>query len=105
MRRGALKIETVAALEMVLLAVERDFELSAEYEQELLSFVGVGLATAGLRRDAEQVRLHDLVAPGEQLHAHSGAGIEDLTLGWAHQSCIQFRGVEKIKDVGAVVAC
>src|SRR5208282_2287853 len=105
MRRGTLKIKAVTALQMVLLAGKSDVQFAAQHEQELLAFVGVGLAAAGLGRDAEQVRLHYLVAPGEQLHAHAGTGHEHLTLGRAHQSGIQFRGIEKIKDVGAVVAC
>src|SRR4029077_8521846 len=58
MRRGAFKIKAVAALQMVLLAVKGDLQFSAEHEEELLAFVGVGLAAAGLGGDAEQMRLH-----------------------------------------------
>src|SRR5208282_1391924 len=105
MRRGAFKIKAVAALQMVLLAVKSDLQLSTQYEKELLAFVGVRLAAAGLGRDAEQVRLHYFVSPGEQFHAHAGTGFEHLALGRAHQSGIRFRRIEKIKDVGAVIAC
>src|SRR5712692_4627371 len=105
MRRGALEIKAVAALQMVLLVVESDLQFAAQHEEELLAFVCVGLATASLGRDAEQVRLHYFVTPGEQLHAHAGTGFEHLALGRTHQSGIRFRRIEKIKDVGAVVAC
>src|SRR5258706_7465828 len=60
-RCGALKIKTVAALEMVLLAVKSDFQFAAQDEEELLSFVAVGLATAGLGRDAKQRGFHGFV--------------------------------------------
>src|SRR5260370_13123381 len=93
MRCGALKIKTVAALQMVLLAVQSDLQLAAQHEEELLAFVGVGLATAGPGRDAEQVRLHYFVAPGEQLHAHSGTGFAPLSSGRSHQSGIRLSGL------------
>src|SRR5579864_3186527 len=62
-RGGAFKIETVARLQQIVFAVERDFELTAQNEKELLAFVRVGVAAAGLGSDAKQVRLHDRVAP------------------------------------------
>src|SRR6202167_2881752 len=97
MRRGAFKIKAVAALQMVLLTVKRDLQLAAEHEQELFAFVRIRLATAGLGLNAEQMRLHDFIAPGEQFHAHSRTGLKHLALQRTHQSGIRFRRIEKIK--------
>src|ERR1035438_3846798 len=72
MRRGAFKIKAVAALQMVLLASQRDLQFSAEHEQELLAFVGVGLTAARFWFDSKKMRLHYFVAPGEQFHANAG---------------------------------
>src|SRR5450755_1965548 len=105
MRRGAFKIKAVAAPQMVLLAGQRDLQFSAQYEQELFALVGIRLAAARFWFDSKKMRLHYFVAPGEQFHANTGAGFEHLALGWAYQSGIRFRRIEKIKDVGAIVAC
>src|ERR1043166_1071002 len=50
---GALKIKTVAALQRILLAGERNFQLSAQQKQEFFSFVRIRFAAARLRRDPE----------------------------------------------------
>src|ERR1700685_219274 len=63
MRRGAFKIKTVAALQMVLLAVKSDLQFAAQHKQKFLTFVGVGFATAGSCFDTKEVRLHYFVAP------------------------------------------
>src|SRR6185436_9785215 len=56
MRRGALKIETVARLELVLLFVQGNLQFSLEDIQKFLAFMMVRLTAAGVGSDAKQVR-------------------------------------------------
>src|SRR5438309_9207651 len=54
---------------------------------------------------AEQVRFHDSVAPGQQLHVHTPPSIESLALCRTNQRLLLRRGIEKIQDVEVVKAC
>src|SRR5260221_14115754 len=104
-RSGALEIEAVAGLHaVVFVEVEPDFKFAAQDVKKFLAFVRVGLAAAAAGLDAEKMRLHDGVAPGEQFHANAFGGFEDFTLGGADQSRVVFSVFEEGQNVGAVVA-
>src|SRR5689334_5486522 len=77
-RGCALEVEAVAGLQAILITFERYVQLAPEYKKKFFALVGVGITTAGMGRDAKQVRLHNRVSPGEQLHTHAGARLEDL---------------------------
>src|ERR1700730_12107722 len=102
MRRGALEIETIARLEMVLLSLQRNLQFSLQDVQKFLALMVVRLTAAALGSDAEQMWFPDGVPPGEQFHAHSRAGLQHLALVRGHQPDIRFRGVKKIKNIGFV---
>src|SRR6185437_7297922 len=99
-RGSALKIEAVAGLEQVVFAVESDFEFAAQHVEKLFAFVGIRVAAAGAGGDAEQVRFHDGVAPGQQFHAHARAGFQNLTPFRAHEMSVGLAGVEEVQNVG-----
>src|SRR6266849_7947871 len=105
MWRGAFKIEAVAGLQAIVLAVaEPDFKCAAEDVEEFLAFVGVGFAAAAAGFHAEKVRFHDGVAPGEEFHAHAGIGLQNFSLRWSHEAEIFAGGLEERKDIGAIEA-
>src|SRR5579859_3877103 len=104
-RRGALEIETVARLHaVVLVGVEPDFKFAAENMKKFLAFVSVGFAAVAAGLDAEKMRLHGGVAPGEQFHAHALGSLQDFAFARADQAGIVLGGFKEGKDVGAVVA-
>src|SRR5258707_7011279 len=104
MRGGALKIKTVAGLEtVVFVSVKPDFEFAAKDVQKLLAFVSVGFAAAAAGLDAEEVRLHGSVAPGQQLHANAFGGLEDFALRGANHAGIVGGRFKEGKDVGVVI--
>src|SRR5208283_1444910 len=79
--RGTLKIEAVAGFENVMfLLVQPDFEFTAQDVEKLLALMSVGFAAAPAGFDAEEVRLHGGVAPGEEFHADAGRGFEDFAV-------------------------
>ena len=84
MRRRAFEIKTVARLQAIFLAIQRDLQIPAQYVNELFAFMSVGISAARFRRDAKQMRLHDRVAPRQQFHAHSCAGFQNLAIRRAH---------------------
>src|SRR6516164_7316359 len=89
MRRGAFKIQTVAGLQPVMFSfVKPDFKISAKHVQKFLPFVRVGFAAAAAGLDAEEVRFHCRVAPGQQFHAHIDCGSTNLYSRRANQTRI-----------------
>jgi len=105
MRRGAFEIEAVARLQaMMFVVVQPDFKFAAQDVEKFFAFVGIGLAAAAARLDAEEMRLHRGVAPGEEFHAHAFGGFENLTLRGMDDAGVFLGGLEERKDVGAVVA-
>src|SRR5271157_2831432 len=81
MRRGALEIEAVAGFQdVVLLIVQPDLEFTAQNVEKLLPLMSVRFAAAPSRFDAEQVRLHRGVAPGQEFHADTRRSFEDFAV-------------------------
>ncbi len=72
--------------------------------QEFFAFVRVGFATAATGFDAEKVRLHHCVSPGQQLHAHIGSRLEDFSLIGAHQTRSIAGSFEERKNVRSIEA-
>ena len=105
MRRGTFEIEAIAGIEfIVLIAAKPNFKFSPNDVKKLFTFMSVrfSAATAGL--DAEQMRLHGLVAPGQEFHANALGGFQDTAFARRHETGILFRRVEKGKKIGAVEA-
>src|SRR5258708_23175964 len=84
--------------------VEPNLKISAHDMQEFFAFMRVGFAAAASRFDAEKMRLHRRVSPGQQLHAHFRRGFQDFSLVRAHEARIISGGFEERKNVGAVEA-
>src|SRR5580692_3944893 len=104
-RRRALKIEAVSRLEPVMLfAIQPNFKIAAKYMQELLAFVRVGFAAAAAGFDPKKMGFHCRLAPGEELHAHAGSGLENFSLAWPHEPRIFRGGFKERKNIGAVEA-
>ena len=105
MRRRALKIETVPWLKSVMfLAVQPDFKFAAKNVQKFFSFVRIRFAAASAGSDAEKMRLHGGLTPGQQFHAHAGCDLQYFPLGRPDQPRIFCRGFKERKDVRAVKA-
>ena len=62
------------------LGVQPDLEFAAQDVEEFFALVRVGFAAATAGFDAEEMRFHGGVAPGEKLHADVGAGFQDFAL-------------------------
>src|SRR5712664_289894 len=88
----------------MFLRVEPNLKISAHDMQEFLAFMRVGFTAAPSGFDAEKMRLHHRVSPGQQLHAHFRRGFQDFSLIGAHQPRIISGGFEERKNVGAVEA-
>ncbi len=86
----------------MFIAVQPNFEFTAQNVQELFAFVRIGFAAAAAGFDAEKMRLHRRLAPGEKLHAHAGSGLEDFSLAGPHEPWIFRRGFEERKNICAV---
>src|SRR5450432_1064666 len=105
MRRGAFEIQTVANLEAVVFgSTQPNFKFAAEHVEELLAVMRVRLAASTPRPDAEQVRFHHGVAPGEQFHAYARGGFQNLSVAGAHEPWILSRRLKKGKNIRAVKA-
>src|SRR5713101_8061752 len=89
---------------IMLPGVEPDLKMTAKNMQEFLAFVRVGFTAAAPRFDAEKMRLHHRVSPGQQLHAHVRRGLQDFSLMRAHEARIITGGFEERKDVRAIEA-
>src|ERR1700676_1203001 len=105
MRRGALKIKTVACLEAIFFILHRDRQCTAQYIKELFAFMGVRIAAARAWGHAKQMRLHHCVSPSQQLHANSRASLQNLSLRWLHLPAARSRCIEEIQDVRFVKSC
>src|SRR5712692_3707411 len=104
MWRSALEVEAVTRLELVFLFFQRNVQFALQDVEKLFSLVSVRFAAAGLRSDAEQVRLHDGIAPGQEFHANTGPRFQHFALLRRHHSAVGFRRIKKIEDVGFVEA-
>jgi hypothetical protein len=105
MRRGAFEIEAVAGFQTVmLLAVQPDFKVAAEHVEKFLAFVSVGLTAAAAGFDAEKMRFHGGISPGEELHANVGRRLQDFSLIGPHEARIIAGSLEERQDVGAIEA-
>src|SRR4029077_16255230 len=88
----------------MLLAVKPDFKLSAKDVQEFFAFMRIRFAAATTGLDAEKMRFHHRVSPGQQLHAHIRRGLEDFSLIWAHQARSITGSFKERKNVRSVEA-
>src|SRR5713226_8156428 len=84
--------------------VEPNLKISAKDMQEFLAFMRVGFTAAASRFDAEKMRFHHRVSPGQQLHAHVRRGLQDLSLIRAHQARIIAGSFAERENVGPVEA-
>src|SRR5258708_22261039 len=84
--------------------VEPNLKISAHDIQEFLAFMRVGFTAATSRFDAEKMRLHGRISPGQQFHAHVRSGLQDFSLVRAHQARILAGSLEERKNVGTVEA-
>jgi len=73
MRRGAFKVKTVAGLEQIAFPfVEGNLKLATQNVEEFLPLMGIRFSAPAAGLDAEQMGLHNRVAPGEKFHANAG---------------------------------
>lgn len=84
------------------LVVQPDFEFAAQDVKKFFALVCVGFAAATAGFDAEEMRFHGGVAPGEKLHADVGTGFEDFALGSANERLGVSIGFEHGKDIGFI---
>src|SRR5262252_8531286 len=104
-RCGTLKVEAVAGPEQVVLVlIQPDFEMAAQNVKKFLAFVRVRLAAVAARLDAEKMRFHGSVAPGEQFHANAFGGFEDFAFSRFHHARVLFCRLEEGKNIGPVIA-
>ena len=81
MRSGAFEVQAIAGTKNIVLAtVQPNFKFTAHDVEKFFTFMGIGFTTAAAGFDAEKMRLHGGIAPGEKLHADVGTGFEDLAL-------------------------
>src|SRR5256885_5861478 len=102
MRRRAFKIEAVARLQAILLAIKRDLQFAAKNVNELFPFVRIRISAAGFGRNAKQVRLHHCIAPRQQFHTNTYAGFQNLAIGSANLPAAGAVGIEEIENVRLV---
>ena len=101
-RNRAFKIETVARLEPeVLAAVQPDFKVPAKNMEKFLTFMRIRFAAAAAGFDAEKMRLHHGVAPGEQFHTDVASSLEDFPLSRANKPRMITGSFKKRKNIGA----
>ena len=105
MRRRAFEVETVARFQtVVLLAVQPDFKISAKDVQEFFALVRIGFAAPAAGFDAEEMRFHHRIAPGQQFHANLRGGFQDFSLVGPNEPGMFAGSFKKREDVGAVEA-
>ena len=78
------------------------FEFAAQDVQKFFALVRVGFAAGATGLDAEEMRFHGGVAPGEKFHADLGTGFEDLALGRANKVLSVTVGFKHGEDIGFV---
>src|SRR5260370_9689262 len=86
----------------MLVVAEPDFKSAAEDVQELLAFVYVGFAAPAARLDTKEMRLHDCVAPGEQLHAHAIFGLQNFSMRRPDQPAVLTGSLEQRQNICAI---
>src|SRR5215469_16510099 len=101
---GALKVKAVTSAQAVFFIPQANLQLALEHEQEFLAYVRVGFAASRARSDTEQMRLHDRVAPCEQLHSNPIAGLEYFPARRTHHEGLGLGGIIKIENIVAVIA-
>src|ERR1700730_8708138 len=105
MRSRAFEIEAITRFQVVmLLAVQQDFKITAQDVQELFALVRIGFAAATAGFDAEEMRSHRRIAPGEQFHADIRGGLQDFSLRGANEPGMFAGRFKKRKNVGAIEA-
>src|SRR5260370_37304861 len=99
-RGRAFEIEAITRLEKVAFAlIQADFEFTAQHVEEFLALMGIRFAAATAGLDAEKMRFHGGVAPGEQLHANAGRSFQDFALPRADMAlsvAVRFKQREEI---------
>ena len=81
MRSGAFEVEAIAGTKNIVLAtVQPNFKFAAHDVEKFFAFMGIRFTTAATGFDAEKVRLHGGIAPGEEFHADVRTGFEDFAL-------------------------
>ncbi len=86
------------------LIVQPNFKLAAQDVEEFLAFMCVGFAAASAGLDAEKMRLHGGIAPGQKLHADFRTGFKDFALRRANQRLGVPVRFKHGKDIGFVKA-
>src|SRR6267142_6613672 len=105
MRSRAFEIKTVAGFQaVVFFAVQPDFKITTKDVQEFFALVRIGFAAAAAGFDAEEMRFHRCIAPGQQFHADVRRSLQDFSLSWANEPGMFPCGFEKREDVGAIEA-
>src|SRR6266446_5289263 len=105
MRSRALEIKTVAGFQaVVFFAVQPDFKITTKDVQEFFALVRIGFAAAAAGFDAEEMRFHRCIAPGQQFHADIRRSLQDFSLRWANEPGMFPGSFEKREDVGAIEA-
>src|SRR6266436_7472656 len=105
MRSRALEIKTVAGFQaVVFFAVQPDFKITTKDVQKFFALVRIGFAAATAGFDAEEMRLHRRIAPGEQFHANIRGGFQDFSLRWTNEPGMLTGSFEKREDVRAIKA-
>src|SRR5260370_20532931 len=87
-----------------LFGTEPDLKMTAKNVEKLLAFVRVGFTAAASGFDAEKMRLHRRVSPGQQLHAHVRRGLQDFSLIRTHEARMFAGRFEEGKNVRTVEA-
>ncbi len=82
--------------------MQPDLEFAAQDVEKFFPFVGVGFTAGATGLDAEEMRLHGGVAPGEKFHADLGTGFENLALGRANKVLSVTVRFKHGKDIGFV---
>src|SRR6267143_2199437 len=72
--------------------------------QKFFALVRIGFAAATARFDAEEMRFHRRIAPGEQFHANIRGSFQDFSLVGPDEPRIFTGGFEKRKDVRVIKA-
>src|SRR5438067_4974716 len=104
MGRRTFEIKTIAGPEPVFLPIERNLQLAPQNVEKFLALVRVRFAAAGLGSDAEQMWLHNRIAPREQFHAHARPSFQNFAAVRTYQAAVRFRRIEEIKNLGFVKA-
>ena len=87
------------------LILKPNFKFPAKDMKEFLALVSIGFPAIAAWFDAEEMRFHSGVAPGEQFHTDIGTGFENLAIGGMHESGGVAIGFEKRKKIGFVKTC